>query len=115
MADGSRRTTGRMRALALIAIVGGALLVLSTMSVQSASANYWRKCGDDSREFGAGWFNLKAHNIHCRKAKGALHNYFYGYTSFHCSSRRLGYELSVTRCTRHKGHRIQKIQWGSGA
>jgi hypothetical protein len=109
MSATSRRT---VRSVLLAALVSAAFL----LSAPSAEANYWRHCGDPP---GNNWFNLKAHNIHCLKARAVWRRYTFGgdFTpyGFRCGGAGTGYETGVTRCRRVRHHRVQKVQWGSGA
>jgi hypothetical protein len=94
--------------------LGALLLAFSS----PASGKYWKKCGDQPG-LGAGWYNVRAHNMHCGKARKVAQAYTYGGEPyplwFGCQRRRIGYELSVVSCRRDTKHRVQKVKFEVGA
>jgi hypothetical protein len=88
-----------------------------------ASADYWRQCGDQPGG-GAGWYDAKAHNIGCRKARTVAQRWtnqaFAGDRSpdplgFSCNKNRVGYEVSQIACRRQIGGKVQKVRFEFGA
>jgi hypothetical protein len=84
----------------------------------SASANYWRHCGSQAH-LGAGWYYVKAHNLHCGKARRVARSYWHSFDSnsggFSCSSKATGVELSRVFCRRELNGRVQKVRFTVGA
>ena len=100
-----------------IAVLVALLLGVCLASAPSASADYWRKCGDQHK-MGAMWFDVKAHDIRCGKARAVADKYFWGGDKtpfrFRCQERQIGDEVWVVRCRRDEG-RVQKVQFKYGA
>lgn len=98
------------------------LIAILAWAPTPASANYWRKCGSQNHP-GAGWYHVKAHNVHCGKARAVARRYTHGLIynpsprpfGFSCQDRRTGYEVSHADCRRKAGHRIQKVRFIFGA
>ena len=67
---------------------------------------------------GAMWFDVKAHDIRCGKARAVADKYFWGGDKtpfrFRCQERQIGDEVWVVRCRRDEG-RVQKVQFKYGA
>lgn len=80
--------------------------------------SYWRKCGDQHVR-GAKWYDVKAHAVPCRTARGIAHAYVWqGDESpggFSCESFRTGYETSRVACFRRHEGRSQKVRFSFGA
>lgn len=99
------------------------LALLATMLLlaclpSSATADYWRKCGDQHVR-GAMWYDVKAHRMHCGKARGIAHRYVwqgdYSPAGFSCQSFRTGYETSRVACYRANRRGVQKVRFSFGA
>jgi hypothetical protein len=79
---------------------------------------YWTQCGDQHVR-GAMWYDVKAHNVPCRQARGIAHAYVWkGDESpggFSCESFRTGYETSRVACYRLRDDRSQKVRFSFGA
>jgi hypothetical protein len=104
-------------------ILATSLVFLTLVASPSrASASYWRHCGQDNHGPGFGWDRLKAHHIHCHKARAVANGMTFGFRywgyrpyGFNCHTRGTAEEISVARCRRDKGSRIQKVQFRFGA
>lgn len=98
------------------------LVAALALAPSSASANYWRKCGNQPHA-GAGWYHVKAHNVHCGKARAVARRYTHGLVynpspkpfGFSCQDRRTGYEVAHAACRREVGHRVQQVRFIYGA
>jgi Carboxypeptidase regulatory-like domain len=82
-------------------------------------AGYWRHCGDQ-KQMGAGWYNVRAHNVGCGKARGVAHAYVWNGVDrpggFSCRRTDIGYELSRVACLRIlNGRLVQKVRFQFGA
>lgn len=81
---------------------------------------YWRKCGSQNHP-GAGWYHVKAHNVHCGKARSVARHVFHSFDpdpspfGFSCTTHQVGYELSRAACRRLVGSRVQKVRFVFGA
>ena len=101
-----------------------AILVLALVAVAAlwsatpAAADYWRKCGDQP-QLGAGWYNVRAHNIGCRKARAVAKAYGFAANTtpfgFSCQDRLVGYETAKAACRRNRDGLIQKVRFEYGA
>lgn len=95
------------------------LVAVALLPTPAANAGYWRHCGDQ-KEMGAGWFNVRAHNIGCGKARGVAHAYVWRGVDrpggFSCRRTDLGIELSRVACLRIlNGRLVQKVRFKFGA
>jgi hypothetical protein len=106
----------------LLFLVPIALVVLA-LGPASASAGYWRHCGSQNH-VGAGWYHVKAHNVHCHKARAAARRFTHGSffdgtepspLGFSCQARQIGIELAHAACRRQQGDRVQQVRWIFGA
>jgi len=106
-----------MKARLAILVLGLAALAALTLAAP-ASAGYWRECGDQP-QLGAGWYNVRAHNISCRKARAVAKAYGFAANTtpfgFACQDRLVGYELAKAACRRNKDGLIQKVRFEYGA
>jgi hypothetical protein len=92
-------------------------LVVAALIPSPASADYWRHCGSQNHA-GGGWYFVKAHGIHCGKARGVAHSYSrtgYSPGSFNCQRRTIGIEAARISCRRILGRRVQKVRFTVGA
>lgn len=84
----------------------------------SPTRKYWRKCGDQHVR-GAKWYDVKAHNVGCRIARGIAHAYVWkgeeSPAGFSCESFRTGYETSRVACYRLRNGKSQKVRFNFGA
>lgn len=104
---------------ARLAILISALAATAALtSTAPASANDWRKCGDQP-QLGAGWYNVRAHNISCRKARAVAKEYGFAANTtpfgFACQDRLIGYETTKAACRRNRDGLIQKVRFEYGA
>jgi hypothetical protein len=82
--------------------------------------HYWRHCGSQNHP-GAGWYHVRAHDLHCGKARAVARHYFHSLNpdaapfGFSCHSRQTGYELANAACRREIGSRVQKVRFIYGA
>lgn len=110
------------RTFSLVGIVAIALSAAYSLNPESASSAYWRNCGSQHHD-GAGWYHVKAHNVHCGKARAVARRYTHGLVynpspsplGFSCQSRQTGYEVSHAACRRAAGQRVQKVRFIFGA
>lgn len=100
-----------------------ALLVMLALLPSAASADYWRKCGNQP-QVGVGWYHVKSHNLGCGKArtvaKRFTHGAFLGGSDsgplgFSCQDRNVGIELARVACRRVQGNRVQLVRFEYGA
>ena len=103
-----------MKRLVLFPLAAALALVFSS----SASANYWRHCGDQNHT-GTGWYNVKAHGIGCGGAREVARHWGGQIESeplgFSCRFYSAGYELGNVVCRREQGSRVQKVRFQTGA
>jgi hypothetical protein len=92
-----------------------------TIEVVKRRQAHWRNCGNQ-KGMGAGFYDVHAKNIGCKKAKGVAHKYFWGggaltgqFWGFSCKSRRIALEVSKVRCARPQGERTQVVKFRAGA
>ena len=97
------------------------MLGLLSLAPLPADASWrWNHCGSQ-HHLGAGWYNVRSHNVGCQKARrvarkwwnngGPRHVWVAGWR-YRCRSKQTAYEGGRTRCTAH-GWRVVKFQWGS--
>jgi hypothetical protein len=83
-----------------------------------SSGGYWKQCGDQHVR-GAMWYDVKAHDVPCREARGIAHAYVWqGDESpggFSCEGFSTGYETSRVACYRLRNGRSQKVRFSFGA
>ncbi len=82
-------------------------------------AGYWRHCGDQNG-LGAGWYNVRAHNINCGKARRVARTYTWTSNDeplgFSCQKFDVGSELNRVACMRVRGGRlVQKVRFQYGS
>lgn len=81
---------------------------------------YWQHCGSQNHR-GAGWYHVRAHNLHCGKARAVTRHYFHSLTpdpspfGFNCARRTIGIELARAACRRESGGRVQQVRFIYGA
>jgi hypothetical protein len=110
------------RRLSLASLIAAAFAVLALVSAPTADAGGWRSCGDQNR-MGAGYDNVYARNVGCKRARSVAHEWFWGEgsltgesRSFTCSRKQIGIELSYVRCRNRLGNgewQIVKFQAGA--
>lgn len=103
----------------LIAALSLAVVVLVAAAPDDARAGYWQKCGDQD-QLGAGWFNVKAHNISCRNARGVARRWWDSagdnrFDGWACKVKQVGYELAKTDCKRTRRGKFQRVKFEHGA
>jgi hypothetical protein len=94
-----------------------AVVVVLALVPIDASANYWRHCGSQNQQ-GAGWYYVKSHNLHCRKARrvaSAVSRTGRAAPGFTCYREHIGYEASRIYCRRYLGRRLQQVRFTVGA
>jgi hypothetical protein len=99
-----------------------AFATVALVNAPTADADAWRSCGDQ-KGIGAGYYDVIARNVGCKKAKSVAHEWFWGggwetgeSRGFTCSDRRIGYEVSKVRCLNFLGNgRWQIVKFHGGA
>jgi hypothetical protein len=93
----------------LLAVPAVAFATVALVNAPTADAAGWRSCGDQ-KGIGAGYDNVSARNVGCKKARSVAYEWFWGGGSetgesrgFTCSRRRIGIELSKVRCLNFLG------------
>ncbi len=105
------------KSFGVFALLIVAIAAICGLTASGASAGYWRHCGNQ-HEMGAGWYALRAHNLHCDRARSVANGFSFGTNlhphGFSCQINSRGIELGVARCRRDAG-RVQKVQFQYGA
>jgi hypothetical protein len=97
------------RSFLLASLIAVALATLALVSAPTADAAPWRSCGDQKGR-GAGYFNVHAQNVGCKKARSVAYEWTWGggfetgeSRGFTCSDRQTGIETSKVRCVNYLG------------
>lgn len=97
------------------------LLLVAAFAAEApsgASAAFDRNCGDQHKR-GFMWFDVRADNIGCRKARRTANRYTFGRDKtpfgFRCGQRRVGDEVWAVRCGRTRGGVRQRVKFKFGA
>lgn len=88
----------------------------SVASLKQRAIN--KHCGSQSGR-GAGWYNVRAHNVSCREARHVARHYWHTgdkhIEGWSCHEHQVGEELSHARCHRASPHRSQRVKFEFGA
>jgi hypothetical protein len=110
------------RRFSLASLIAVAFATVALMNAPTADAGQWRSCGDQKGR-GAGYFDVYARNVGCKKARSVAHEWFWGGGSetgesrgFTCDDRRIGIESSKVRCLKFLGDgEWQVVKFKAGA
>jgi hypothetical protein len=109
------------------ALFAAGLLVVAVLAADAPSAgagSFERNCGDQPKR-GFMWFDVRANNIGCRKARAVAHRYAFGRDNrppgdhtpfdFKCGERAVGDEVDAVKCARTRNGVRQKVAFKYGA
>jgi hypothetical protein len=107
-------------AAAMLLLVG----LAATAAPPAGAAIFERHCGDQHKR-GFMWFDVKANNLSCRKARAVAHRYTFGRDNkpfgdrtpfdFKCGQRQVGDEVWAVRCGRVRNGVRQRVAFKYGA
>jgi hypothetical protein len=117
-----------MRRLALSSLLSlAALGILPASGAPAddagAAAPYWRQCGSQPH-LGAGWYHVRAHHVHCGKARDVARRFTHRALAgdetaeplgFSCVDESAGLELAHVSCRRSQHARVQRVRFSYGA
>lgn len=100
------------------ALTMAALAPMGSPAQAVASGGYYKPCGSQHRA-GAGWYNVRAHHVGCRKARQVARHYWRNgdsrFDGWRCRARQIGEERNKARCHRHHNGRYQVVRFLFGA
>jgi hypothetical protein len=106
--------------LTLVGLLMGALVMLVLLASVSPPGLHAavKRCGSQGHP-GAGWYNVRAHNVSCREARHVARHYWHTgdkhFEGWSCHTHRVAEELSRARCHRQAPHRFQKVKFEFGS
>ena len=114
-----RRHAARPGWLVLASCALSVALVLGAGGGAQADAAYWRHCGDQNHP-GAGWYNVRGHNIACRNARGVARHWWNSggdnhFDRWSCTNKPVGEELAIAECKRFRNGKFQRVKFENGA
>jgi hypothetical protein len=110
------------RRYSLASLIAVAFAAVALVNTPTADSSPWRSCGDQKGR-GAGYYNVYARSVSCRKAKKVAYEWFWGggwikgeSRGFSCSSKRIGIESSRVKCFNFLGDGVwQIVKFQAGA
>ena len=111
----------------ILVLASAVLLLVSVLAIApspAGAATFERHCGDQHKR-GFMWFDVRANNLGCRKARAVAHRYTFGRDDrppgdrtpfdFKCGERQVGDEVWAVRCGRVRNGVRQRVAFKYGA